>query len=946
MKRTAIVCLVLALVPTLLAAQATSTGTLAGRVVDSSGAVMPGVTVTLKSAEALGLASAVTGPDGAYRVANLMPASYEVRVELEGFQTVVQQVVVRVNTTTTVDFRLSIGSMQETIVVTGEVPIVDPERAGLAINVNNAALTSLPISSSRRYQDIWALVPGVFVSPDSPDINPSVNSRGTSENSTRLDGMDVTDPFGGGVFSVSFNYDAIQDIQVKTLGAEAEDGARTGGFMTIVTKSGGNEMRGSAAFFVVPEAFNASNVEGVPANKRKDYQPDFTLGGPVVRDRVWYFGAYRRTQTDQNTTNAPVAQQRRGNLVFVKGTVQFSPNHRLTASFQWDRTAINNAVIRSSNIGASSATAGLSSATPQLADPAAFGRQIVGGPLVGGNYTWLVTPTKLFQFAWTYMINKPQNSEPMTTFGPTKVIQTNPAGNIAGSLTTIAQTGSFGVRDASKRSMLYLYPSFSFAMNRWGSHDFKAGTELYPFLRNKTSTDVSPVEMYFRPPGTNGEADVLFQRSTFRNFAGTGSDVANESYERYFGGYFQDRWKPTRQISVKLGVRIDSNKIYTVGRHELLSKTVPSTLPTTTEDLEFDQTSKQGNFGIAWDASRFGVFRATAGRYYEWVDLGGGDGTTHPPYVVSTDIVRANPRTVAPVLNQVVQGAYPVGVNYGLGNKKTYTNEFSVGWEKRLPGASSFSATFIIKRTWDFNAADDVNVIRNATTGQFLGRIYPDYDAINHTYGPNYTFQDFRSIQFLYTKNFGKTWGMNANYWYGIHSSVRRKWNPTNDVLQFMGFSLDDDTNRWRSPRHQARLSSYVQLPFDFMLSGFYSFTQGARTDILTGDAPLGATAPTFTLSNGRVVADPFFNIAYPRARRRGVDMLAADNVHTVNVRFEKTVKLGQNRKFEFSADAFNLFNTGAAYGFLSADARSSTFGVKTRYVPARGGQLGVRFVF
>ena len=109
-----------------------------------------------------------------------------------------------------------------------------------------------------------------------------MNSRGTSENSTKLDGMDITDPFGGGVFSVSFNYDAIQDIQIKTLGAEAEDGGRTGGFMTIVTKSGSNALHGSAALFVIPDSFNSSNISGVAPNQRKDIQPDLTLGGPIM----------------------------------------------------------------------------------------------------------------------------------------------------------------------------------------------------------------------------------------------------------------------------------------------------------------------------------------------------------------------------------------------------------------------------------------------------------------------------------------------------------------------------------------------------------------------------------------------------------------------------------------------------------------------------------------
>ena len=178
---------------------------------------------------------------------------------------------------------MSLGALTDTVIGHGETPIVDPERTGLAVNINNEALTSLPVSTQRRYQDIWALVPGVYVRPDQSDINPSVNSRGTSENSTRLDGMDVTDPFGGGVFSVGFNYDAIQDVQIKTLGAEAEDGGRTGGFMSIMTKSGSNQLHGSAAFFVIPDAFNSSNVEGVAANQRTDIQPDFTLGGPIAR---------------------------------------------------------------------------------------------------------------------------------------------------------------------------------------------------------------------------------------------------------------------------------------------------------------------------------------------------------------------------------------------------------------------------------------------------------------------------------------------------------------------------------------------------------------------------------------------------------------------------------------------------------------------------------------
>jgi hypothetical protein len=940
---------VLLLVPAFAFAQATGTGTVTGRVVDSSGGVLPGVTVTMKSPQALGQFTAVTDAQGLYRIANLTPAGYEARAELQGFQTVVQQVAVRVASTVAVDFALTIGAMTETVNVTAETQIVDPERAGLSINISNEALTQVPISTQRRYQDVWALAPGVFVRPDQADINPSVNSRGTSENSTKLDGMDVTDPFGGGVFSVSFNYDAIQDIQIKTLGAEAEDGGRTGGFMSIVTKSGGNDVHGSAAFFVIPQSFNSSNVAGVPPNQRKSVQPDFTLGGPIARDRLWFFGAYRRVQEDQTMNNAQVPLQRRGNQIYIKGTAELSASQRMSASFQWDRTNAGNAILRMTGVGATSTTMGLASATPALVAPSAWGSLVTGGPLAGVNYTWVMRSNLLLQFIGSYMVNKPQNAAPPGAIDASKVIQTNTAGNITGSLTTIAQEGNFGEVDGSKRSMLYLYPSIGFPVSKWGAHDFKAGVELYPFLRNRQSRDIAPVEFYYRPPGTTGAADVLIERDTFRT-NGSGTTVNNYAYEHIYGGYFQDRWKPRPNVSVKAGIRVDSNAIFTQDRQAVLGNAFPSGFPTVTADREFSQTTFAPNFGIAYDTVRWGVFRGTAGRYYEWLDLGGGDGTSHPPYVATTDVLRANPRTTAPVLNQALPGAFALGVNYGQDNKKTYDNEFSVSWEKSLPRASSFNATFVLKRTWDFQGSDDENIVRDPATGALVGRPFPAFDAVLRTYAPNYTFQQFRSLQLLYTKNFGQRWGMNANYWYGMHQTIQLAFNPTRDTLQFLGFTPEDATNNWVTPRHQARASSFVRLPYGLQLSGLYTFTAGPHLDVLTGTVPLNSAAPTIVLSNGRAVSDPFWTgvaaNAFPRAGRRGAEMLVADNVHLINLRIQKSFDLAVHRKIELSADAFNLFNSDAAFGFLSADARAANFGVKTNFVQPRVGQVGVRFVF
>jgi hypothetical protein len=187
--------------------------------------------------------------------------------------------------------------------------------------------------------------------------------------------------------------------------------------------------------------------------------------------------------------------------------------------------------------------------------------------------------------------------------------------------------------------MLYLAPSMSFFVNKFGSHDFRGGADLYPFIRNVTASDVQPVEFYFRPPSTTGGADVLFERRTLRNF---GATIQNEAYERHYAVYFQDRWQPSASISIKAGVRIETNSIYTKDRQAVLGSRLPSDFPTNTADKEFHQTVGMPNVGIAWEAGKYGVFRATALRSYEWLDLGGGDGTSHAPYVLTTDTFRAN----------------------------------------------------------------------------------------------------------------------------------------------------------------------------------------------------------------------------------------------------------------------------------------------------------------
>src|SRR5437763_9971496 len=178
---------VLALIPTLAAGQSSTTGAVTGVIVDTSGAVIPGVNVSLSSSEVLGQFTGVTDGQGIYRVPNLPPATYGVRAELQGFKSAIRRVTIRLDAVVSVDFTLLVGSLSIAVTVAAEVPITDHERAGLSVNIDNTTLTSVPVTTNRRFQDLWLVVPGVPISAATLQMT-------DTERRTTIDGADVTDP--------------------------------------------------------------------------------------------------------------------------------------------------------------------------------------------------------------------------------------------------------------------------------------------------------------------------------------------------------------------------------------------------------------------------------------------------------------------------------------------------------------------------------------------------------------------------------------------------------------------------------------------------------------------------------------------------------------------------------------------------------------------------------
>ncbi|MEW5981323.1 MAG: carboxypeptidase regulatory-like domain-containing protein [Acidobacteriota bacterium] len=282
---------------------AQETGDITGRIVDNSGGVLPGVTVTLRGPAAQ--LTAVSSETGRFVFPRLQVGVYSLTFELAGFQTVVREGVrVSINATLDISQVLQISTVQETVTVRGQTPVVDATETGTQATFNRELLQSLPTA-----RDPWVILeqtPGIAM--DRTNVGGSQSgqqsgyiSRGasTGNNKWTIDGVDITDMSATGASPIYYDFDMLEEMQVVTGGADASQ--QTGGVgINMVTRSGGDVFRGSGRYYVTHERFQADNVtdemkrqragSGAPIKHIYDYGVE--AGGPIVRQKLWYWGSY------------------------------------------------------------------------------------------------------------------------------------------------------------------------------------------------------------------------------------------------------------------------------------------------------------------------------------------------------------------------------------------------------------------------------------------------------------------------------------------------------------------------------------------------------------------------------------------------------------------------------------------------------------------------------
>jgi Carboxypeptidase regulatory-like domain/TonB dependent receptor/TonB-dependent Receptor Plug Domain len=282
-----------------------------GRILDQQQAVMPGVSIVVTHLQNGTFRETVSSSDGTYVVPGLLPGPYRVTAELSGFGKMTQDVVLEIGATRTLDLSLQVATLAESITVSGQAPQVDMTTAQTGGAISSGELTELP-SITRGMSVQAALLPGVQYNPsDSPASDSvSVNGQHSSQVNFVIDGGNNNDDMRGGSSGAQArpSLEALQEFQVITNQFDAEYGRSTGGIVNAVTKQGTNSFRGSAFLFYTNPSMTGKDffVEqgnlAKPDSNKEQYGA--TLGGPIIRDRMHFFGSFERIHYGQGVTRS------------------------------------------------------------------------------------------------------------------------------------------------------------------------------------------------------------------------------------------------------------------------------------------------------------------------------------------------------------------------------------------------------------------------------------------------------------------------------------------------------------------------------------------------------------------------------------------------------------------------------------------------------------------
>jgi hypothetical protein len=980
-----------------VAAQVSTTGTIQVVIQDQDGGRLPGVTVTARAADTVTTRTTVTNEEGVATLEALAPSvAYEVTAELSGFRNLVRpNILVRTGQTTTLPLTLTLATVTEAVTVTATSPLVDTKSATSGQDITLQLTESLP--TGRSYQSYLQIVPGVM--PDDPTTGGNPAARGginysdiagnmgvSSDNAYYFDGINVTDPVTG-TFGANLNTEIIQEQKVVTGGIPAEYVGTPGLISNVITKSGSNSFSGSVNYFFQNSNLVAENQNGADDEfSTKDNA--YTFGGPLFRDRAWFFGSYRYNNRKDDVSTLDTQEFLRSidntqHQGFAKGTWGPTTNDLISFTYLSDPTEITGR--RERDI-----TNALDRGVEQ------------GGHRYGGLYTRVQGGVLLevgankhngevSQFS---AIREPRNSilfqgsdvrtlldEQLGGFGQDLINQRDTHGIRASlSYTTGRHTFKGGLdwsKNVNFRDTLYIdsaiYESVAakyaggnvtaanIVAGSWNrlAFDHSNPSDFGGFLR--TIDARSDRARFYNLYDVNGDGAIteteLGQALLFNSTAGNPNSAVN--YDRTF----QSATGP--QETASKGLSFFAQDSITFDRWTF-------NIGLRAERWEHFATTGENIYTFPWEfAPRLSaVFDVLGdgrhklsgyfGRYYDPIR----NNMTNFAGTLTGSILEEQVYAGGEWITYRTRGGPAVQDAFFSPTTQTpYTDDMQFGYAVDVGGNMSFEALYINRRTRDILEDYDLELYATAQDGEihypgpidhpdtlFLGL---DYFGYSENPGSNFVIatleggkRNYQGLEFVFRKRFSDNWQMLTSYnWNDAEGNTNSDSNADfqGDVIFLDPRAPNQFGRQPGNITHLFKAGGSYTLNMGLQFGGFLNWNSGtfaSRTFLASGrNLPIRvSTADAFEYAGTvqRWIAPST------------VGVLENPGYGTVDLRVQYNRRLVGDVAAEVFMDVFNVANNQGALRLqdLVAGSGSNPFGSEIQWVPARRAFLGARLKF
>jgi hypothetical protein len=958
------VAMAILLAPRLAAAQ---TATMQGIVTDESSAVLPGATVTATELNTGVQTVAVTELDGRYRLDRLPPGRYKVRMELTGFATVeIPSIELLVGQNATVpSVSMKVASIEEMITVTQQAPLVDVTSSQVSGNIDRRQMAELPLQG-RNWQELSLMVKGVTA-------NNVTNTPGAADDQFQLnlDGQQITQRVAGSGFGQpKVSREAIAEFQIVTNMFDITQGRSTGMQVQAISRSGTNTMRGSTYGFFRDDSLNAADPIAGVVLPFENQQVGATLGGPIVKDRMHFFGSY---EYERQPADAFLAPTRLPHQTFQFQSKPINENYLGRADYQWSSSDTFSA--RAQHWGFTNPF----SITSGTAHPSTADNLKSYATNVAATWSHIISSSLMMQvqgginrFSW-YNDAQPQMDVPFhsTPFyvpefdfpGLTVGGAANYPNDTWQNTLSIRSDVNWHVNRHDAKfgaEFLRVHDTKVWSLNRRGTYIFNTRPSDAELERrfpadawdNPAAWDISGLEPYLQRFDINFNPDYLI-------------DIPRPTLAAWFG----DNWRVTDSLTVNFGVRYDADWGAT---------DPPGVTPTVIminnglENRDFgyktgirDLNNVAPRVGFAYNVGGKNdlVIRGGSGLYFNTPV----SNVTYSHQYFNRSVAASLPPNGPGFMENPTRGVtaeeYLSGAVFVTQAPRIIADDYvdpyswqsSIGFQKQLGAVMGFDMDLTALEERNQVRGRDPNLFYDPVTGYNLdparGRPNPLYGQIQWMESRGRTETVLLSSSF--TRRFSHQFQGGVTY----TRTLRKNDDTTGFGIQANN-QFDMDENYSQSADFQQdtlRANGILNLPWRFTLAGSFLYGSGSHYNATLSGRPYGKpgtnrlnlgapiTIPAAVLDRWEGPAVIATGSVWPRNALRGLPL------HKVDVRVSHNIKIGGTSRLTLLAEVFNVFNA-SNYGSYTTQLDSVNFGLPVAnsgnaYVP-RQAQLGVRIEF